>query len=357
MKIHVLARLTVMAMMVAGCAKAQDTSWRSPPLVQSCTAVTDQTCALAASLGRGINMGNMLEAPREGDAGLRLENAYLDRTAEVFKTVRIPIRWSNHAAATADATLDEAFAARIDAVVDYALGKGLNVIINMHHYSQVFGDPLQPNEFEVDPAVVDERLVNLWRQIALRYRDKSPKLIFELLNEPHGRMSGDTWNAMAASALAAVRESNPDRAVLIGPSYYNNVRDLSILRLPPDRNLIVAIHNYEPFNFTHQGASWIPMNFPTGVTCCNWTQLKTISDSLDVAVKWNRDNGYPVHLGEFGSYRAADMASREKYARAVRDAAERRGINWTYWDFGGTFAIYDIANNGWIEPLKKALVN
>src|SRR3569832_2949959 len=76
---------------------------------QSCSAVSPETCNIARNLGRGINMGNMLDAPREGDWGVKLEPIYIDKAAGVFKTVRLPVRWSNHAAPTADATFVEAF--------------------------------------------------------------------------------------------------------------------------------------------------------------------------------------------------------------------------------------------------------
>ena len=49
-------------------------------------------------LGRGVNLGNALEAPREGEWGIVLEEAFFRLIAEAgFDTVRVPIRWSAHA--------------------------------------------------------------------------------------------------------------------------------------------------------------------------------------------------------------------------------------------------------------------
>jgi endoglucanase len=319
--------------------------------------VTPQTCAIANSLGRGINLGNMLDAPVEGQWGVKLEPAYIDKAASAFKTVRLPVRWSNHAARSADATLDPVFAQRVDRAVDALLAKGVYVIIDMHHYSQLSGDSLHPNDKPVDPAVLEERLVNMWRQIALRYKDRSPKLLFELLNEPHGPLNGEAWNTLAPKVLAAVRASNPSRTVLIGPGEWNAIGELPKLRLPPDRNLIVAIHNYDPFPFTHQGVEWLPHPFPLGATCCDAAQRKVVSDVLDAAVKWSRDKGYPLHLGEFGTFDKVDMQSRAAYARMVRDEAERRGIGWTYWTFASDFGMYSLETGQWLEPLRRALLD
>lgn len=324
---------------------------------QSCTAVSPQTCAVAHALRRGVNMGNMLDAPREGDWGVKWEPGYADKVAGKFNTVRLPVRWSNNAAPTADAKLDEAFASRVDAAVDALLAKGLYVILDVHHYSQINGGSLHRNEVGVDPAVLETRLVNMWRQIATRYKDRSPKLLFELLNEPHGRLDGEPWNALAPQVLAAVRATNPTRTVLIGPGGYNSVDELPKLRLPRDRNLIVMVHNYDPFPFTHQGVEHLAKPFPTGTTCCDDAQRKSVRDALDKAQQWNRANGYPVYLGEFGAYEAADMKSREAYTRLVRDEAERRGIGWAYWEFASSFGVYSPKNGDWVEPLRRALLD
>lgn len=322
-----------------------------------CKSVSAETCATAQALGRGINMGNMLEAPKEGDWGVRLLPEYIDRAATVFNTVRIPIRWSNHAAVTADATIDPTFFSRVDKAVDQALAKGLYVVIDMHHYSQIFGDPVQPGEVPVAPDVIDVRLVNMWRQIAERYRDRSPKLIFELLNEPHGRLNSTTWNLLMPQVLAAVRQSNPTRTVIVTSTYWSNVRDIAKLIMPPvDRNLIMTFHNYDPMNFTHQGLSWMPQ-FPLGVTCCTAAQKKVITDALDKAKQWSVVSGYPIFVGEFGSANKADMASREVYTRFFREEAERRGIPWAFWEFASSFGMFDPAAKAWREPLRRALLD
>jgi endoglucanase len=302
-------------------------------------------------------MGNMLDAPREGDWGVKLEPEFVDKAAGAFATVRLPVRWSNHAAPTADATIDEAFARRVDQVVDAFLAKGVYVILDVHHYTQISGDAQHgPNEFKVDPAVMDQRLVNLWKQIAARYKDRSPKLLFELLNEPHGRLNGDAWNRLAAQTLSVVRATNPTRIVLIGPGEWNGIPELPKLKLPRDRNIIVSIHNYDPMSFTHQGVEWMPQ-FPVGATCCDAKQRQQIADSLEAARRWSDANGYPVHLGEFGAYEKGDMASRANYTRIVRDEAERRGIGWAYWEFASSFGVYSPKTGTWVEPIRKALLD
>jgi endoglucanase len=153
-----------------------------------------------------------------------------------------------------------------------------------------------------------------------------------------------------------VRETNPNRTVFIGPDEWNSIGHLKTLRLPMDRNIIVMVHNYDPMAFTHQGIEWMPQ-YKVGAKCCDDAQRKQIADALEAARKWNDTIGYPVYLGEFGSYEKADMQSRATYTRIVRDEAEKRGIGWAYWEFASSFGVYNPKAGQWIEPLRRALLD
>src|SRR5262245_45593506 len=49
-------------------------------------------------LGRGMNLGNALEAPQEGEWGVRLRAEYFSAIKKAgFTTIRLPVRWSAHA--------------------------------------------------------------------------------------------------------------------------------------------------------------------------------------------------------------------------------------------------------------------
>ncbi|HEX2714996.1 MAG TPA: glycoside hydrolase family 5 protein [Candidatus Acidoferrales bacterium] len=310
----------------------------------------------ATAMGRGVNFGNMLEAPREGDWRITVRDEFIDVTAHAgFATVRLPVRWSNHAAATAPFTIDQPFFARVESVVDKLLAKGLYVVLNMHHYRQLDGDALDRGEFPVDDAVLNMRFIILWQQIAERFRDKNDHLLFELYNEPHGRLIPQ-WNDLAARALAVVRKTNPTRIVVISPPLWAQAKALSSLRLPNDANLIVTVHNYQPFAFTHQGATWIHPVPPTGVLCCNAHQQAAAIAPLATAKAWSDAAGYPIFLGEFGSNSKADMPSRVTFTRLMRDQAESRGFSWSYWELASGFGLYDPVAHAWRAPLKDALL-
>jgi endoglucanase len=208
----------------------------------------------------------------------------------------------------------------------------------------------------VADAVVDVRFVMLWEQIASRFKGRSDRLVLELYNEPHGRMNGEPWNVLAARTLRVVRASNPDRAVVIGPTHWNSAGDLTLLKLPNDANLIVTVHDYNPFTFTHQGAEWVSPVLPIGVTCCSAAQVADMTAPLDVAKTWAAVKRYPVYVGEFGAYSKADESSRVTFNRTMRDAIEARGMTWAYWEFASGFGVYDPTARTFRQGLLDSLL-
>lgn len=304
-----------------------------------------------ARLGRGINLGNALEAPKEGQWGVTLQEEYFSIIRDLgFQSVRVPIRWSAHAAEQAPYTIDPAFFERIDWVIEQAAQNDLAVIINMHHYGEIMDDPQGQRE----------RYLALWRQIAERYADQPETVVFELLNEPMGdAMTHDVWNDLAAAALAVVRESNPERYVVIGPVRWNSVDQIGGLRLPEaDRRIIATFHYYQPFNFTHQGAEWSSGSDEWLGTAWDGTQPEqaAVTRDLEKARDWSQRNDRPVLLGEFGAYSKADMASRARWTAFIAREAEARGLSWSYWEFCSGFGIYDPAAKKLRPELVEALV-
>lgn len=210
-------------------------------------------------LGRGVNFGNALEAPSEGEWGMRLEPEFFELVKDAgFDTIRLPVSWTNHASKEAPYIIDGDFMARVQWAVGEALARDLNIIVNVHHY----------DELNKDPVAEEGRYLAIWQQISERFKDYPDKVYFELLNEPHGAFSGNAalWNDLLAKALAVVRKSNPSRAVIVGPNSWNSINSLEQLELPDDPNIIVTVHFYDPFEFTHQGAEWVNPSPPIGTT-------------------------------------------------------------------------------------------
>ena len=303
-----------------------------------------------ARLGRGVNLGNALEAPREGEWGVTLKEEYFQLIKEAgFDSVRIPIRWSAHAAPTEPYAIDPSFFARVDWAVDQALFRGLLVVINMHHYEEIMQDPSGHRE----------RFLALWKQIAEHYKGYPTDLMLEVLNEPHDRLTSRVWNALLAEAIQTIRQTNPNRIIIVGPADWNSISALSRLELPAgNQHLIVTIHYYSPFHFTHQGAEWVPGGGAWLGTTWRGTpsEEEAIIRDFDLAARWAEAHNRPLYLGEFGAYRKADMESRALWTRFVARQAEKRGISWAYWEFCAGFGVYNRVRRAWNIPLLEALI-
>lgn len=303
-----------------------------------------------ALLRRGINLGNALEAPDEGEWGVVIKESYFELIKEKgFQAVRIPIRWSAHARIDSPYSIDNAFFNRVDWIIAKARLHDLAVVINIHHYEEIMQ---APEEHE-------QRLLAMWRQISHRYKDHSSMVLFEILNEPNHNLTPRRWNGMLIKAIEQIREVKPDRTLIVGTAEWGGLGALSQLTLPEDdRNIIVTFHYYEPFQFTHQGAEWVDGSASwLGTT---WTgseeEKKAVREDLDAAATWANQNDRPLFMGEFGAYSRADMDSRVRWTNYLARQAEQRNISWAYWEFCSGFGIYEDESEQWKTDLLYALI-
>ncbi len=299
-------------------------------------------------LGRGVNIiGYDPLWKKPGKARFKDRHFVLIREAG-FQTVRINLHALQLEKKADGYRLPEAWLETLDWAVEGALSAGLNVILDLHNY----------NDVAKDPSAFKERLFAFWKQVGERYKDAPDALLFEILNEPNGKLDGPLWNAWLAEALAVIRATNPARTVVVGPPGWNGFRFLDQLVLPEaDRNLIVTVHYYEPFPFTHQGAPWSPETVKLkGVTWGTPEQRAQIEADFAVVQTWSEKHRRPILLGEFGAFEKAPLESRVLWTAHVARTAEALGWAWTYWQFDSDFIVYDIDKDRWVEPILRALV-
>lgn len=304
-------------------------------------------------LGRGINIGNTFEAPTETEWGNPWYPEYFEMIADLgFQHVRLPVRWqtAERSLATAPYTIESTFLARIKEVVDAALANDLHIIVNMHHFDALYDDP----------AGQKARFLAQWVQIAEYFKDYPDMLLFEVLNEPHGNLTPALWNEYFEHALAEIRKTNPERVVLLGVAEYGGLGAISQLELPDDEYIILSPHYYNPFNFTHQGAEWVGPDADAWLgTEWNDTEAdrETVVSEFSYALEFSETNHIPIHVGEFGAYNKADMASRERWTTFLARWFEEQGMSWAYWEFSAGFGIYDPGAGEYNTPLVNALLH
>ncbi len=305
---------------------------------------------LQRPFGRGINLGNALDAPREGAWGFRLEAWHFEAIAKAgFDFVRIPIRWSAHTKTSPPYTIDPRFAERVDWAIEQATKHGLAALINVHHFDEIMERPQQERA----------RFLAIWKQLAERYRHAPDSVSFELLNEPHGKMSAEFWNGLLSETITRIRRSHPGRTIVVGPVRYNNIQALESLRVPRDPHIVVTVHYYNPFRFTHQGASWVGGDARSWLGT-RWTgtdeEREAVRRALDAALRWAVQHDFPLLLGEFGAIAKADLPSRAAWTRCVAEESWKRKMGYAYWAFDAGFDAYDRQSGKWHGPIVDALV-
>lgn len=295
------------------------------------------TPARAFPVARCVNLGNALEAPRfEGEWGYRIENAHLDAIARAgFDTVRLPVRFS---ARWDGRRIDPAFLARVDQVIRAALARGLNVILDLHHYEALMADP----------AAQADSFAAIWAALAAHYAGWPEGLIFELVNEPSGRLTSRRAEALYDRVIPEIRKTNPGRWIVISGGDFASPREMRRIGRA-DARVVRSFHYYAPWDYTHQGAAWAdPPPPPRG-----WGSAADRRRLRAEIARAARIPG-PVFLGEFGTI--AGVPGRWDWTAEVRRAAEAAGLGWCVWDFAGSFPLYDTRRRAWLPGALEALM-
>jgi endoglucanase len=339
-----------------------------PPAILPQDTPAHRACA---RLKRGVNLGNHWEAP-PGGWGITYTTDDIDLIAkEGFDHIRVPVAWHYH---LQDGTISPKLLAGLEPVLRRALDCKLTIILNWQHFEALCHEP------EKNRAT----FVAGWRTVAGHFKDWPPELYLELLNEPNGALDHETLTAIHAEGIAAIRSVSPRRILLADPPQWAAVPGLDRFFLPDgDDRIITTIHSYEPFQFTHQQAEWVryvdlrnitypgppakPVPLPDSLRedagLAAWLDAyntrpgsdnpctaATFEGLLDDAVAWSKHFGRPIHIGEFGCYQKADPASRARYVRDFRQAAEKRGLPWAMWDWKAGFGYWDEASQ---KPLLR----
>jgi len=298
-------------------------------------------------MGRGVNIIGYDPFWRDDAHGNYKDEHFAKIKAAGFSTVRVVL--FAFRALDAQNRLDPKWLNRLDWVVATARQHGLTVIIDEHDFE----------DCSKNVAACMPKLKAVWTQLAERYRNEPNTVVFELLNEPHGQFDAATWNASFPQVLAVMRTTNPTRNVIIGGVRWNSRDTLKELKLPADdKHIIATFHYYDPFPFTHQGASWAdePIRSTLGIRFGKPAEIAQIDKDFAAVKAWSEASGRPVFLGEFGAYDKAAMEDRVLWTSTVARTAEKYGFAWGYWQFSSDFILYDFRKDDFVQPILKALV-
>ena len=336
--------------------------------------------ATALPFSKGVNLTNWFQASSPGsiDFSKYTYEDFSDIKSLGIDVIRLPINLHSMTLGDPDQTLDPLFLFFLDQVITWAEELDLYLILDNHTF-----DPSDAT----DPQIGD--ILNpVWLQMAQHFNGRSKKILYEILNEPHG-ISHNLWNSIQGDVIQTIRSVDTTHTIIVGGADYNSYNSLSKLPVYDDNNLIYTFHFYDPFVLTHQGASWttpsmtdlggIPFpyeasampRFPTSLQG-TWVQgafnnynnegnANFIKQKIDIAVAFSQQRGVPVFCGEFGVYIPnSDNESRVNWYKVVVDYLNESGIAWTIWDYHGGFGVFEEGGEGLFDhdlnvPLLESL--
>jgi endoglucanase len=260
----------------------------------------------------------------------------------------------------------------LQAALDWCAAAGLRSIVDLHilrcHH---FNQETVPALYTDDAAA--RHFANLWRDLSDALAGRPTDAVaYELLNEPVAPDPED-WNRVALAALAAVREREPQRTVVLGSNNFQSCDTFDRLDVPdrqtePGDCLVLSCHFYRPMFVTHYRAPWWrggcdydgPVEYP-GRPIPEEAFSSLAADRQEawggaLNEHWDREamlaafakpqavrkkTGRPLYCGEFGCRLVTPEPARTRWYRDLVSVFDELQIAFANWDYRGGFGLVD----------------
>ncbi len=289
---------------------------------------------------------------------------------------------------------------------------GLKVVVDLHSVPRVEPSPGTDQVLKSDASF--EKYLTVVEAVGLAIADlPAHEVAFEPMNEPTLDCVYDLaadekprWPAMLVKMHGVARKAAPQATIILSGGCWGGADGLAALdpKSISDQNVIWSFHSYEPFLYTHQGASWTGgyeavvsgIAFPpqladkmvlmqvardglakSDFAAAKKTELdnnlqadydayfsegwalEKANQPFEKVSKWAKVNGIPskrIILGEFGARRSELSVSvadpqRIFFYKLVRSNAEAHGWAWSTWAWSSDFGVSRTTTSRDFSPL------
>ena len=278
------------------------------------------------------------------------------------EAVRVPVWFDAWIDNSAECSVSPDCFSLLDEALNWCESLGIFLIIDFHNDCSG-GSKTNPK--------IERILLKVWTQIAARYKNRGKYVIYEIMNEPHfssGNLQADLskWGKIQGNVIEAIRAVDKSHYIIVGGGDWDSPD--SMLKLPEykDDFLIYNFHDYTPFLFTHQGASWtfskrikkVPFPYdkakmpplPSNPTAAEKWEYNNYEENasekelvahLDKAVEFANKRNAALMCNEFGVLMTyADPAERANWYRMKCKWMDERNIVRLSWDYTQEFGLF-----------------
>jgi hypothetical protein len=234
-----------------------------------------------------------------------------------------------------DQLLDKIEKANLFAVVSFRTGPGRS--------EDTFDDATHKHPTQVVWKNNAARIAwgEMWKVTAARYRGNTVVAGYDLMVEPNAnelvkadqpsafyekyRNTGMDWAPMAKAITQKIREVDSDTPLIVGAMNYSGVGWLSSLEPTGDSKTVYAVHQYEPYDYTHSAPGAKNQKYPDP----QGFNRNSFKDLLAPVEAFRKKTGAPVTINEFGVMRWVPGAA--PFLDDEMKEFERLGLNYAYW--------------------------
>ncbi len=192
----------------------------------------------------------------------------------------------------------------------------------------------------------------MWQYTAERYRDNPIVLGYDLMCEPNSNVAlniwdpetfyadyagtGYDWNAWYPHLVSAIRTVDTQTPILVGGNSYSGVEWLPYLQPVDDPHIVYTIHQYSPYEYTHQEPPDLTRTYPGYFDTDYDNSAETfdrawLENLLSTAAEFQSNHHAVLAVNEYGLERWEPGGA--DYVRDEMSLFDQYGWNYAVWQW------------------------